>query len=245
MQILLIEDDRALGTFLQKGLLHAGYEVEWAQDGEAGLKQAMELRPELVVLDLGLPRMDGCTVLQEIHGTLPEASVVVLTGRGQLEERIRCLDMGADDYLLKPFSFHELNARCRAVMRRRATSSEQLLRHEDLEIDRVRRTVRRGNQDIELTVKEFALLEYLLLKRGKSVSRDELLREVWKTVSYSGTNVVDVYVNYLRRKLGGKDLIETVRGEGYCLGRPRLEKVTSKPAKTVAERPFHLALRGA
>lgn len=227
MRVLVVEDDLALGSFLKKGLALEGYEVDLVTDGEAALEYVAEHPLNLMVLDLGLPRMDGMDVLSHLRTEFPETAVLVLTGRSGLDVKLRCLDSGADDLLLKPFSFQELTARCRAVLRRRSQRSEDaVLRHQDLEMNRVERRVRRAGVSLDLTVKEFALLEYLLLNRGRCVGRAELLREVWAMSPDAGTNVVDVYVNYLRRKLGVtpavgvcvEPLIETVRGEGYLIG---------------------------
>jgi DNA-binding response OmpR family regulator len=235
MRVLIVEDDAALGLFLQKGLKLEGHEVEWVGDGEAGLRHAQEHRPDLIVLDLSLPRKDGTEVLAEMRGRLDETAVLVLTGRSQVEERIKCLNLGADDCLLKPFSFHELTARCRALLRRREQFADPVLRHGDVELNRMERKVMRNGQLIELTVKEFSLLEFLLLRRGQCCSRSELLRGVWQMSPDAGTNVVDVYVNYLRRKLAvagsegelGASVIETVRGEGYrmSVGRKTVGRV--------------------
>lgn len=223
MRVLIVEDDASLGLFLQKGLKLEGHEVEWVGDGESGLRYAEEHRPDLIVLDLSLPRKDGTEVLEAMRGRFDETSVLVLTGRSQVEERVKCLNLGADDCLLKPFSFHELTARCRALLRRRDQYADPVLRYGEVELNRMERKVMRNGQPIELTVKEFSLLEFLLLRRGQCCSRSELLRDVWQMSPDAGTNVVDVYVNYLRRKLAaasadgdlGKSVIETVRGEGY------------------------------
>jgi len=225
MRVLVVEDDRALGLFLQKGLQLEGHEVEWVGDGDAALERAADHAPDLMVLDLSLPRRDGTEVLGEVQRRHPETSVLVLTGRSQVEERIQCLNNGADDCLLKPFSFHELSARCRAVLRRRSQSADSVLRFGGLEMNRLERSVTREGVGVELTGKEFSLLEFLLLRRGQVCERGELLREVWQMPAESGTNVVDVYINYLRRKLaaahpdGGSSapVIETVRGSGYRL----------------------------
>ena len=220
MQVLIVEDDAALGLFLQKGLKLEGHEVTWVGDGEAALVHATEYRPDLIVLDLSLPRKDGTEVLEEMRGRFDGTAVLVLTGRSQVEERIKCLNLGADDCLLKPFSFHELTARCRALLRRREQFADPVLRHGDVEMNRMERRVVRNGRQVELTVKEFALLEFLLMRRGRCCSRSELLREVWQMSPDAGTNVVDVYVNYLRKKLSagesaGDTVIDTVRGEGY------------------------------
>jgi DNA-binding response OmpR family regulator len=235
MRVLIVEDDAALGLFLQKGLKLEGHDVEWVGDGESGLRYAEEHRPDLIVLDLSLPRKDGTEVLAEMHGRFDETSVLVLTGRSQVEERVKCLNLGADDCLLKPFSFHELTARCRALMRRREQFADPVLRHGDIELNRMERKVMRNGRLIELTVKEFSLLEFLLMRRGQCCTRSELLRDVWQMSPDAGTNVVDVYINYLRRKLVtagvdgdlGTSVIETVRGEGYrmSVGRKGVARV--------------------
>lgn len=226
MRVLIVEDDAALGLFLQKGLKLEGHDVSWVGDGETGLRHVEDHRPDLVVLDLSLPRKDGTEVLEAMRGRFNETSVLVLTGRSQVEERVKCLNLGADDCLLKPFSFHELTARCRALLRRREQFADPILRHADVELNRMERRVTRNGRAIELTVKEFCLLEFLMQRPGRCCSRAELLREVWQMSPDAGTNVVDVYVNYLRKKLGatsvdgeaGCAVIETVRGEGYQMG---------------------------
>ncbi|MCU1225793.1 MAG: DNA-binding response regulator [Edaphobacter sp.] len=226
MRVLIIEDDAALGLFLQKGLKLEGHDVDWVGDGEAGLQHTEEHRPDLIVLDLSLPRKDGTEVLEAMRGRFDNTAVLVLTGRSQVEERVKCLNLGADDCLLKPFSFHELRARCRALLRRREQFADPVLRHGDVELNRMERRVTRNGRTVELTVKEFCLLEFLMQRRGRCCGRAELLREVWQMSPDAGTNVVDVYVNYLRKKLAGPSVdgdvgysvIETVRGEGYQMG---------------------------
>src|ERR1700733_1288771 len=226
MRVLIVEDDAALGLFLQKGLKLEGHEVTWVGDGEAALVHAAEHRPDLIVLDLSLPRKDGTEVLAEMRGRFDGTAVLVLTGRSQVEERVKCLNLGADDCLLKPFSFHELTARCRALLRRRETFADPMLRHGEVELNRIEHKVTHYGRSVELTVKEFALLEFLMQRNGRCCSRSELLREVWQMSPDAGTNVVDVYINYLRKKLGVRTdrgdllypVIETVRGEGYRMG---------------------------
>ncbi|HEX9200382.1 MAG TPA: response regulator transcription factor [Acidobacteriaceae bacterium] len=225
MRVLVVEDDRSLGAFLKKGMELEGHSVEWAEDGEAALVRAAENHPDLILLDLSLPKRDGMEVLAELRARHDDASVLVLTGRCDLNARVQCLDMGADDCLLKPFSYFELTARCKALLRRRLQFADPVLRHGDLELHRVEHKVTRAGIPIGLTAKEFALLEFLLLHRGECVSRSQLLAEVWQMNTETGTNIVDVYVNYLRRKVDagaahdtGPGLIETVRGAGYRLG---------------------------
>jgi DNA-binding response OmpR family regulator len=248
MRVLIVEDDAALGLFLQKGLKLEGHEVTWVGDGEAGLRYAEEHRPDLMVLDLSLPRKDGTEVLEEMRGRFDDMAVLVLTGRSQVEERVKCLNLGADDCLLKPFSFHELTARCRALLRRREQFADPVLRHGDVELNRMERRVMRCGSQVELTVKEFSLLEFLMMRRGQSCSRSELLREVWQMSPDAGTNVVDVYVNYVRRKLAAasadgdltNSVIETIRGEGYRMG-----GVSKMVVRAVREYPTGAALAGA
>jgi DNA-binding response OmpR family regulator len=175
--------------------------------------------PDLTILDLNMPIKDGEQVLDEMRALDADSPVLVLTARQEVETRVRCLDHGADDLMLKPFSLHELRARCRALLRRKR-EARLLLRAGDLEVDRLDHTARRAGQPVVLTNKEFALLEHLMLNRGQCVSRVELLDSVWNLEPAQTTNIVDVYINYLRRKL--KDpppgvLIRTVRGQGYVV----------------------------
>lgn len=251
MRLLIVEDDVALGTFLRRGMEHEGHEVRLATDGEVGLREAMEDAPDLMVLDLSLPRMDGMQVLELLDGRLRGTSVLVLTGRAGVEDRVRCLNLGADDCLVKPFSFSELSARCRALLRRRGQMAHATLQHGGVALDRMTRRVSRDGREVELTGKEFALLEFLMQARGRCCTRGELLRDVWQMSPDAGTNVVDVYVNYLRRKLGGEGaaVIDTVRGEGYRMALDGVRKPVRSglPAALGAELPETLAegLQGA
>lgn len=237
MRVLVVEDDRALGVFLQRGLSMEGHEVEWVADGDSAVERARLWAPDLVVLDLGLPQRDGREVLAVLSEESSRSSILVLTGRGEVEERVRCLNLGADDFLPKPFSFQELTARCRAILRRRERYADPVLRWGDIALDRLRRTVERAGVPVELTGKEFALLESLMLRRGEACSRAGLLEEVWQMAPDTPTNVLDVYVNYLRRKLGGPSgahtpLIETVRGIGYRMAARPAEVSTPTPIST-------------
>jgi DNA-binding response OmpR family regulator len=222
MRVLVVEDDHSLGAFLKSGLELEGHWVEWVEDGEAALLRSTAEHPELVLLDLGLPKQDGMEVLAEMRARHVDALVMVLTGRRDSHAQVQYLDMGADDCLLKPFSFHVLTARCRALQRRREQYSNPVLRHGDLELHRIEHTVARAGRAISLTAKEFALLEFLMLHPGECASRSQLLTEVWQMPAQTNKNVVDVYINYLRGKLGAgglhDGLIETVRGMGYRLG---------------------------
>jgi DNA-binding response OmpR family regulator len=232
MRILVVEDDRSLGSFLKKAMELEGHRAAWAEDGEAALEQLAADHPDLVLLDLSLPKRDGMEVLGEMRARHHEAAVLVLSGRNDLRVRVECLDGGADDYLPKPFSYFELRARCRALLRRRLQFADPVLRHGDLELNRIEHKVARGGRTIGLTAKEFSLLECLLLHQGECVSRSQLLGE-------TGTNVVDVYVNYLRRKVeagtlreADGELIETVRGAGYRLGGMGRKPVMRQPGRS-------------
>lgn len=242
MRVLIVEDDRALGEFLKKGLEREGHTVEWVGDGEAALAQAERISPDLTILDLSLPRVDGLEVLEGFQLLQLDCAVLVLTGRSELDVRVRCLDLGADDCLLKPFSFSELTARARALLRRREKAQQPILRHGELEMNRVERRVLRRNRPVELTAREYALLEQLLLHRGRCVSRAELMEHVFQASPDGGTNLVDVYINYLRRKLAAAcphpsdDLIETVRGSGY-----RMRASIQRPVLPLSTPVSHMA----
>jgi DNA-binding response OmpR family regulator len=219
MRLLIAEDDRALGNFLSRGLEADGHRVRVACDGAAAVDAFREELPDLTILDLNMPVKDGERVLEEVRMLDADLPVLVLTARQEVETRVRCLDRGADDLMTKPFSLHELRARCRALLRRKRETRLEL-RAGDLELDRLEHVARRQGRTIELTNKEFALLEHLLLSRGQCVTRVELLDSVWRLEPTQTTNIVDVYVNYLRRKLADPPpgrLICTVRGRGYMV----------------------------
>jgi len=220
MRFLVADDDPALGMFLTRGLEADGHIVSLANNGQAAVEVFLAETPDLTILDLNLPYKDGTEVLRFVRSLTQDIPILILTARNEVETRVKCLDLGADDCMLKPFSLSELRARCRALLRRRRDTN-LVLRQDDLEVNRIERTVRRDGVTISLTNKEFALLEYLLLNRGCAVSRSTLLERVWNMQASSSTNVVDVYVNYLRRKLADyseQPLIRTVRGEGYAIG---------------------------
>jgi DNA-binding response OmpR family regulator len=203
--------------FLTRGMEAEGHRVHSVLDGVEAVTAFRDESPDLTILDLNLPGKDGEQALAEMRGLDAQSPVLVLTGRQDMETRIRCLDLGADDLMLKPFSLHELRARCRVLLRRKR-ETRLTLKAGDLELDRLEHTARRAGDVVALTNKEFSLLEHLMLHRGQCISRVELLDAVWKTEPAQTTNIVDVYINYLRRKL--KDpppgfLLRTVRGQGY------------------------------
>ncbi len=220
MRILVVEDDAALASFICKGLEAEHHAVDTVGDGEQGRAMALELDYDLVVLDLNLPGADGVSVLRSTRQVKANLPVLILTARSRIEDRVLCLDAGADDYLIKPFSFLELSARTRALLRRRHLLSESVLKVRDLSLDRVEHKVERAGHVIALTSKEFALLEYLMRNAGRRLTRAMIIEHVWNLNFDSTTNVVDVYINYLRRKVDDgftPALIHTVRGVGYQL----------------------------
>jgi two-component system, OmpR family, copper resistance phosphate regulon response regulator CusR len=224
MRILIAEDDAALASFVKRGLEAEHYAVDIAADGEQARAVSAEFDYDLVILDLNLPRLDGISVLRYLRSRKPSLPILVLTARNRVEDRVQCLDLGADDYVGKPFSFSELSARLRALLRRSHMPAESILTVEDLKLDRVGRRVERAGQRIELTSKEFALLEYLMRNAGRRITRAMIIEHVWNLSFDTCTNVVDVYINYLRRKVDDNfeaRLIHTIRGVGYELsGRP-------------------------
>jgi len=219
-RVLVVEDERKVLRGLERGLRAEGYEVLAAADGEEGLRLALTQSPDCVVLDLMLPGRPGLEVLAELRRAGLGTPVLVLTARDAVEDRVTGLDSGADDYLVKPFSFAELLARLRALLRRGHADRETLLRAADLEVDLLERRARRGGEEVELTQREFELLVYLLRHKNAVVTRQMLGQDVWREPGYALTNVIEVYVNMLRRKLERPDrppLIYTLRGRGYSL----------------------------
>jgi DNA-binding response OmpR family regulator len=218
-RVLVVEDDGEIADVVRRALDKGGYEVRLAADGEAALEQSQVFEPDAVVLDLGLPKLDGVEVCRRLRadGDVP---ILMLTARDALDARVEGLDSGADDYLVKPFERAELLARLRALLRRRPPRGSAFLVSGDLRLNPDTREVSRGGRDIDLTSREFELLEHLMRNERLVVSRDRLLDEVWDYSPYAETNTVDVFVSNLRRKLeaGGEPrVLHTVRGSGYVL----------------------------
>lgn len=218
-KILLIEDDENIVDFVKRGLVQSGFEVEAALTGSLGLNIVKSSHPDLVVLDLMLPDIDGMEICRKLRAG-GKMGIVVLTARGLVGDRVRGLEAGADDYLCKPFAFEELLARIRAVLRRRSLQTESVMRVGDLEIDLEKREVKRSGRVVNLTTREFDLLRLLAEQAGKPVQRDIIIQRLWGYEFEGETDPVKVYINFLRRKLnagGETDLIYTVRGFGYVL----------------------------
>lgn len=212
----MVEDEARVASFLEKGLRANGYDVEWARTGQQALDRLTQPDISLIILDLGLPDVDGLNVLEVLRAGGSPVPVLVLTARGSVHDRVRGLDLGADDYLGKPFAFQELLARVRANLRPRADAEPSLLRAGDVCMDLLRREVTFGGRKVDLSAREFLLLKAFVAHPRRILSRQELLSMAWGMTFDPGTNLVDVYVGYLRRKLG-ETVIETVRGAGYYL----------------------------
>lgn len=219
--VLIVEDDPKVAASLAQGLTEAGYRVATAGDGEEGFFRFARDKPELVVLDLNLPRRDGFEILQSMRATHPETRILIVSARDAVEDRVRGLDLGADDYLVKPFAFSELLARLRVLQRRGVTEPTLELRVADLEVDVLDRRVTRGGRRVDLTPREFQILEILLRNHGTVVARHTIARDVWKVQRATPLdNVIDVHLMRLRRKVDGAGqtpLIHTVRGLGVML----------------------------
>ncbi len=224
MRILIVEDDRKVGGFLLKGLKEEQYAVDLARDGEEALEMAEVHSYDVVILDLMLPKKNGFTVCREMRQNGVLTPILMLTAKDSVEDKVSGLTEGADDYLTKPFSFEELLARVRALFRRSQDSKTRVLKAGDLELDPAKRLAVRAGKKIPLTGKEYALLEYLMRNKGRVVSESMIVEHVWD-MNYEGTsNVVNVYINYLRKKIDSESavkLIHTVRGQGYCLDENR------------------------
>lgn len=218
MRILLVEDEAKVASFIRSALEENSYAVDVSHDGEEGCYMAETTDYDLVILDIMLPKVDGFQLLRRLRGRKPNLPVLVLTARGTIEDRVRGLDLGADDYLVKPFSLAELIARVRALLRRGVRESSSELRVDDLVLDAARRRVTRAGKPIELSNKEYSLLEYLMRNANHAVTRSMIAEHVWDASFDSFTNVIDVYINHLRNKIDrnfGRKLIHSVRGVGY------------------------------
>jgi heavy metal response regulator len=221
MRILVVEDERKVAAFIRQGLLEEGHTVEVASDGAAALEALADAAPyDLVVLDVMLPGRDGFDVLKTLRAGGVRTPVLLLTARDTVADKVTGLDLGADDYLAKPFAFEEFLARVRALLRRGRSGGEPVLRVADLCLDPATRAVTRGRRRISLTAREYALLEYLMRRAGRVLSRPLIAQHVWGMDFDPESNIVDVYVGYLRRKIdadGEPRLLHTVRGAGYLL----------------------------
>lgn len=223
MQLLLVEDDLKLSRFIKKGLTEESFTVDVVGAGEEALVRVRATAYDLIILDIMLPRMDGFAVCEQLRALGLDMPILMLSARGVVEDRVKGLEFGADDYLSKPFSFSELSARVRALLRRQKPSALRTLRVSDLTLDPVTRVVKRGEQRIDLTAKEYALLEYLMRNAGHVLTRAMIAEQVWNFNWERLTNVIDVYVKHLRRKIESPDkprLIHAVRGVGYVLREP-------------------------
>lgn len=220
MRLLVVEDERKVSSFIRRGLEEEGYAVDTALDGKSGLDMALDAVHDLIILDVQLPGLDGIRVLQSLRGAEVSTPVLLLTVRAAIEDKVLGLDAGADDYLTKPFAFQELVARVRALLRRGTEGNRPTLQVLDLTLDPATRKVTRGGRQIELTPREFALLDYFMRNPGRVLTRTMIAEHVWDYDFDSMTNIIDVYVNYLRKKIDSGEepkLIHTVRGAGYVL----------------------------
>jgi DNA-binding response OmpR family regulator len=220
MRLLLVEDEEGIGKFVSQGLYEANHVVDWVKDGKQGLAYALSTPYDAIILDLMLPRMDGLDLIVELRREGIKTPILCLTARDTVEDRVRGLNAGADDYLVKPFDFSELLARINALLRRPPLQLEGILRVADLELDTTKHTVRRGGNPIELSPREFMLLEFLMRNVGHVLTRTQIGERVWGFDFYNTSNVVDVYIGYLRRKIDNnvnRSLIKTIRGVGFQL----------------------------
>lgn len=220
MKILLIEDEKKVSAFIRRGLEHERFTVDTAFDGKIGLEMAQNLKNDLIILDLMLPEIDGFSILRQLRESEIHTPILILSAKTDIDDRIHGLNLGADDYLAKPFSFGELLARIRALLRRSNQQSNNLVHVRGIEVNMITHEVRRNNKLIELTAKEYALLEFLIHNTNRVLNRITITEHVWHYDFDPGTNFIDVYINRLRKKLddyGEERLIHTVRGYGYIM----------------------------
>ena len=236
MRLIVVEDEKRIADFLARGLESAGYTVDLAGDGATGLELIHQTNYDLVILDMMLPDMDGLLVLEKIRNRQSSPPVLILSARGGVDDRVRGLELGADDYLTKPFAFVELLARVRVLLRRGQPTPERL-QVGDLVLDCIRRKVHRGIEQIDLAPKEFSILEYLMRSKGRPVSRTMIVEHVWD-MDYDGlTNIVDVYIRHLRAKVDDRHvekLIHTVRGVGYMVETTETASILDPEPEVVA-----------
>jgi DNA-binding response OmpR family regulator len=220
VRLLLVEDDPGIGRFLHQGLVEAGYETDWERSGVRGLERALSGIHDLIILDVVLPDLGGLELLSQARAQGVGTPILLLTALDTIDDRVRGLDSGADDYMVKPFAFAELLARVRALLRRPRPEIAPTLRVGSVELDVARREVRQDARPVSLSRREFALLEYMMRHPGEVLTRTQIAERVWGFGFYNESNVVDVYVGYLRRKLGqgsGDVTIRTIRGTGFVL----------------------------
>ena len=218
MKILIVEDDQKIAQFLEKGLKEEGYVTHWVKDGESGIEKATQEEWDLLILDRMLPKTDGLAVCRRMREKGSRVPILILSARGTTENRVEGLDSGADDYLAKPFAFSELLARVRALSRRKSGDLKPALESGDLKLDLIAHKATYRDKKIDLTSREFALLQLFMRRRGHVLSRTIIAESVWDYDFQSGTNIIDVYVNYLRtklKKITGQDMIQTIRNRGY------------------------------
>ncbi len=220
MKILVVEDEKNIANYLKKGLAEAGYKVDLAHDGEDAVYMASINDYDLILLDIMIPKMDGIEVCKTLRKEKNTAYIILISAKDKIQDKITGLDAGADDYITKPFAFAELLARVRAVLRRNSEDKESVISAVDLTVNLLNREVKRGDKIIELTLKEFSLLEYFLRNKNLVLTRTMIAEKVWNIDFLTDTNVVDVYINHLRKKIDKEfeqKLIHTVRGVGYIL----------------------------
>jgi two-component system, OmpR family, response regulator MprA len=215
-RVLVVDDERSIVDFIRLGLQYEGFQVQTAADGQAALRLISEFKPHVVVLDIMMPKLDGLQVAAALQGN-KDTGIIILSAKDEVQDRIKGLEVGADDYLVKPFDFGELLARIRAVMRRRNPSAGPMLQVQDVTMDETTREVRRDGRPIELSAREFDLLRLLMMHPNQVLPRDRILDQVWGYNFFGDANNVEVYIRYLRQKLGDEkhELIQTVRGVGY------------------------------